>query len=96
MDVYCIEDGGESYWYAAATPDEARVLHRKFMYFHAGMPDPTPADMAHWSVEMVPGDRALRFTDTDKGAAAGEPVEKTAAEWAAYAGKADFLATSAL
>lgn len=80
----------------AADERAARALHRKFNYEIAGEPAPTPADEAHWSVALEPGDKLIRFTDIDEEGPAGVPIEKSAAQWVTMFPEPQMLATSAM
>jgi hypothetical protein len=79
MHIYRIYDGGEFWDWAASDADRARELHLEFNYREAGIPvedfEPDPGT----TVMQLPDNKLIRVGDAGPD---GDPVEKTAGQWA--------------
>lgn len=71
LHVWKIQDGGETFWVVAASPDDARAV-----FAESGVPDTSDWDRDPPRIAPVDDARELRFDDD------GEKVSKTCGEWA--------------
>jgi hypothetical protein len=78
LKMFVIDDGGETWWWAAPSKERAREMHVELNYTKAGVPL-TDSDISDCGV--YPDDKVLTLCDTDP------HVSKTAREWCEQEGE---------
>lgn len=73
--IYKVWDGGEQYWYSAASPFTAHNEHLRLCYVEAGVQRPTNELEVHY----IPDAQPVTVRDAGPG---GTSVTKPAREWA--------------